>query len=134
MAGGKPHGSNPRFRHEADGRAQILERAERTDERHARRARAVARKTCTHVEFAAEVDVNRLEDVGAFTADIRIRCLACDEPFVFVGPMKMGLSATEPRVNIDGSELHVPVQPSSWGRVGLIRWAGYTAKTGANDG
>jgi hypothetical protein len=38
MAGGKPHGSNPRFRREQDQRAQVLDRAERIDARHDRRA------------------------------------------------------------------------------------------------
>jgi hypothetical protein len=50
MAGGKPHGSNPRFRHEADGRAQILDRAERIEERHARQA---SRRLAARVEPAA---------------------------------------------------------------------------------
>jgi hypothetical protein len=135
MAGGKPHGSNPRFRHEADGRAQILDRAEKIDERRARRARAAARPTCEHPEFNAEVDVVRLDDVGAFTAAVRIHCLACDEPFVFIGSLPSGLSSMEPRVNIDGSELRAPIQPASWGRTGLIGYVGFTAvRVVAGDG
>lgn len=82
--------------------------------------------TCEHPDFHAEVDVNRLSDVGAFAADIRIRCVTCDEPFVFIGSMASGLSGSEPMVNIDGTELHAPIQPRSWGRTGLIGRMSYT--------
>jgi hypothetical protein len=29
---------------------------------------------CNHEDFSAMVDVNRLEDIGRFTADVRIEC------------------------------------------------------------
>jgi hypothetical protein len=83
---------------------------------------------CEHPDFVGEIDVNRLEDVGGFSADIRIHCSACEEPFVFVGSLLSGLSPSEPRVNIDGSELHAPIQPRSWGRTGLIGYAGFDVK------
>jgi hypothetical protein len=88
----------------------------------------VSNPGCTHPDFAAEVDVNRLADVGAFSADVRIRCSACSEPFVFVGSLLSGLSPTEPRVNMDGTELRIPIQPRSWGRTGLIGYAGFDVK------
>jgi hypothetical protein len=83
---------------------------------------------CEHPDFEAEVDVNRLADVGAFAADVRICCVACREPFVFIGSLETGLSSREPRVNVDGTELRIPIQPRSWGRTGLIGYAGFDVK------
>jgi hypothetical protein len=83
---------------------------------------------CEHPDFTGEIDVNRLEDSGGFSADVRIRCSACDEPFVFVGSLLSGLSSQEPRVNMDGTELRAPIQPRSWGRTGLVRYAGFDVR------
>jgi hypothetical protein len=69
---------------------------------------------CPHPDFDAEVDVNRLEDIGAFTADVRIRCIACGEPFAFVG-IPAGLSSDGPRVSVSGLEVHLPLRPVSAG-------------------
>lgn len=80
---------------------------------------------CDHPDFVGEIDVNRFEDTGGFSADVRIRCLACDEPFVFVGSLLSGLSSREPRVNMDGTELRAPIQPRSWGRTGIIGSLGF---------
>lgn len=65
---------------------------------------------CRHDHFVADVTVNRLEDAGAFIADIKIKCQACEIPFVF-GGVKAGLSGEHPMASIDGQELHVPIQP-----------------------
>jgi len=70
---------------------------------------------CGHVEFEASVDVQRIIDKGAFTADIRIRCRDCGAPFEFVG-VAFGSSPTEPRVSIDRHELRAPIVPPG-GRV-----------------
>lgn len=72
---------------------------------------------CPHPDFAAEVDVNRLEDIGAFTADVRIRCIACGTRFQFIGP-EVGLLGDRPMVSLDGCELHVPVRPEGEPRIG----------------
>lgn len=69
---------------------------------------------CPHPDFDAVVDVNRLEDIGAFTADVRIRCIACGEPFSFVG-IPAGLSSEGPRVSVSGLEVHLPLRPASAG-------------------
>ena len=66
--------------------------------------------TCLHEQFAANVAVNRLEDVGLFSADITIRCAQCGEDFGFVG-LEAGYSPTEPRVSIDGLTLIAPIEP-----------------------
>jgi hypothetical protein len=65
---------------------------------------------CEHKNFRAEVDVNRLEDSGAFMADIRIFCTECDLPFVFRG-IEAGLSFEKPMASITGQELHAPIHP-----------------------
>lgn len=67
---------------------------------------------CPHSGHRAEVDVIFLEDVGAWTADVRISCDACGEKFRFVG-VQPGLSGAGPRRSIEGTELHVPIRPVS---------------------
>lgn len=70
---------------------------------------------CAHPGFAAAVDV---------TADVRIRCEACDEPFTFIG-VEAGLSSDGPRVSVQGTELHLPIAPESARMGPLHRW-GFT--------
>lgn len=65
---------------------------------------------CEHPEFRAEVDVNRLEDIGRFHADVRIFCAKCGEAFRFIG-VPAGLSFTGPAVSVDGIELSLPIEP-----------------------
>ncbi len=65
---------------------------------------------CTHQQFRADVDVNRFEDTGAFMADIRVQCIACGEPFRFLG-VDAGLRWDRPTCSIDGRELHAPIEP-----------------------
>jgi hypothetical protein len=66
--------------------------------------------SCEHKDFNARVSVNRLEDTGRFSADIRIQCAACKEPFRFLG-VEAGSSPFEPKVSIDGLELRAPIEP-----------------------
>lgn len=65
---------------------------------------------CPHLEFRATVTVNRLEDTGRFSADVRVECLGCGSPFRWMG-VPAGLSPYEPRVSIDGLELRAPIEP-----------------------
>lgn len=65
---------------------------------------------CAHPDFAAEVDVHRLEDTGKFIADVRIKCVECGEPFRFVG-LPSGIHFSHPTVSIDETELHAPIEP-----------------------
>ncbi len=73
-------------------------------------------ETCPHQGFAADVAVNRLEDTGKFVADIRIRCVQCDEAFRFLG-VPSGLRFDAPTVSIDEVELHVPIEPEGQKRL-----------------
>lgn len=65
---------------------------------------------CPHMNFNARVAVNRLEDVGRFTADVTIECADCGEPFHFKG-LPMGSSPDRPMVSVDGLELRAPIGP-----------------------
>lgn len=68
--------------------------------------------SCEHNDFEAHVNVFRLEDCGAFACEIRVHCKECGEPFTFP-PMPMGLCSHEARINLDGTELRLPMKPKS---------------------
>jgi hypothetical protein len=74
-------------------------------------------KPCPHEDFRADVEVNRLTDVDGgpvtgYSADVRIRCAQCDEPFRWIG-VQAGLNSGRPMVSVDETELHAPVRPAS---------------------
>lgn len=56
--------------------------------------------TCKHPDFEAQVNVNRLEDVGRFSADVTIRCALCGVPFRFIG-LPGGLDLNGASVSVD---------------------------------
>lgn len=65
---------------------------------------------CKHMNFAAKVNVARLEDSGRFMAEIRIECTECGLPFQFVG-LEPGLDLNGARVSIDGLEANMAIAP-----------------------
>jgi len=65
---------------------------------------------CKHMAFDAKVGVARLEDVGRFMAEIRIRCIDCDTPFQFRG-LEPGLDTDGARVSLDGLEANIAIVP-----------------------
>ena len=67
---------------------------------------------CKHMNFAANVEVARLEDSGRFMADITIKCSECGEPFQFVG-LEAGLNLNGATVSIDGLEARMAILPKS---------------------
>lgn len=78
-------------------------------------------KACPHGRFAAEVNVNRIgeddpgNDTGLpnhYSADIRIRCADCGEPFRWIG-VTGGLSPSQPMCSVDETELRAPIRPAS---------------------
>lgn len=69
------------------------------------------REDCEHPIFEAKVEVNRVEDVGKFSADVTINCAKCGSPFVFLG-MKFGVSLSIPLVSLDGTEARLPIAPA----------------------
>lgn len=63
---------------------------------------------CKHENFAAQVDVNRLEDSGRFTADVRIACSQCGTPFRFLG-LPAGVDLNGATVSVDGTEARLAI-------------------------
>ncbi len=67
---------------------------------------------CEHKDFAARVEVNRLEDKNMFAADVTITCLECKKPFRFLG-LPGGVSLSHPTISIDATEARLPIAPGS---------------------
>lgn len=70
---------------------------------------------CEHLNFAAEVDVNRLPQVEGgpvkrYVADVRIRCVECGVAFRFIG-LPAGLDLNGAAVSIDATEAHLAIAP-----------------------
>lgn len=82
--------------------------------------------TCSHQDFNAVVSVTGLVDDPAkelthapadrWTADVRINCVQCGEPFRFL-ELPAGISFQRPMVSIDGLELRVPIEPQGTPRL-----------------
>lgn len=66
--------------------------------------------TCEHREFDAFVEVNRIEDVGRFSADLRIRCRECGIPFRFIG-LPAGVDLNGAAVSVDATEARLAIAP-----------------------
>ena len=75
-----------------------------------------AMNKCSHENFAATVNVNRLTKsdddatVIAHQADIRINCAECGLPFEFVG-VDAGMLPNKPMASVDAQELRAPIRP-----------------------
>lgn len=74
---------------------------------------------CEHPHFKAQVAVHRLTDdagpgspVTGYSADVRVECVACGEPFTFLG-VSAGVSRKLPMCSVDGTEARMPIQPRS---------------------
>lgn len=63
---------------------------------------------CKHEEFESSIFVNRLEDSGRFTADVRIWCKQCQEPFRFLG-LPTGVDLNGASVSVDGMEARLAI-------------------------
>ncbi len=65
---------------------------------------------CNHPDFHSTVNVIRIEDTLSYSAEIRIRCIACGIPFRFTG-LPGGISMTKPTVSIFANEVDLPIEP-----------------------
>lgn len=65
---------------------------------------------CVHMNFAANVTVNRLEDNGQFNADVTIRCADCSMPFRFLG-LPLGMNLQGAAMSPDGLEARLAILP-----------------------
>lgn len=74
-------------------------------------------RACAHEDFAATVEVNRITSseggpVVGYSADIKVSCVGCGEPFRWTG-LKAGLSPRTPMCSLDETELRAPLRPAS---------------------
>ena len=65
---------------------------------------------CKHENFDASVEVNRLEDIGRFVADVKINCLDCGVPFRFIG-LPAGVDINGAAVSADATEARLSIAP-----------------------
>jgi hypothetical protein len=65
---------------------------------------------CPHNKFDCNVQVNRLEDIGRFSADVTIRCEDCGTPMKFLG-LPLGLDLNSAAVSFDGTEARLAIAP-----------------------
>lgn len=65
---------------------------------------------CLHEKFRAEVNVNRLSDIGRFSADVKIRCEQCGSVFRFIG-LPCGIDLNGAAVNPDATEARLAIAP-----------------------
>tara|TARA_R110002074_G_scaffold280676_1_gene452046 strand:- start:689 stop:967 length:279 start_codon:yes stop_codon:yes gene_type:complete len=73
--------------------------------------------TCPHLNFICHADILRLSHdeggpITGYKANIQIKCHDCGLPFRFIG-LAAGAHFAEPRVSIDGLELHAPLEPAT---------------------
>lgn len=75
-------------------------------------------RACPHEDFDAFVEVNRLTandddpTVVGYSADIRVSCHACGEPFRWTG-LRAGLSPGRPMCSVDETVMSAPLRPAS---------------------
>lgn len=75
-------------------------------------------RACPHENFDAYVDVARRTKsdtdptVVGYTAEIRVTCRDCQEPFRWTG-LQAGLSSARPMCSVDETELLAPLRPAS---------------------
>lgn len=75
-------------------------------------------KPCWHENFDAYVDVNRLTKsdddptVVGYSADIKVNCHDCGEPFRWTG-LPAGLSPAQPMCSVDEATMSAPLRPAS---------------------
>ncbi|BCP56285.1 hypothetical protein K32_49020 [Kaistia sp. 32K] len=82
---------------------------------------------CQHHNFHASVRVARLEDVGRFTAEIRITCSDCGVPMQFMG-LQPGYNADGATVSLDGLEANIGIHPRGQRPNPLQELMGYTLR------
>jgi len=65
---------------------------------------------CKHMDFKALVRVVRLEDIGQFSAEVKIECADCHLPFQFLG-LPLGLNLNGATISVDGQEARLAIAP-----------------------
>lgn len=83
--------------------------------------------SCKHLNFHADCKVARIEDLGRFVLEVRVRCVDCKKPFQFVG-VEPGFNYNAPTVSLDGLEGNFPITPEGQQPNPLQAAMGYTVK------
>lgn len=73
---------------------------------------AIDPASCQHLLIGAQVNVQRLEDLGRFIAEITVWCASCKTPFSFTG-LPLAISCDRATLNIDATQLSLPVEPGA---------------------
>ena len=73
---------------------------------------------CDHKNFESTVIITRLKEkesdtvISGYSADLTIKCRDCNMPFEFIG-LEAGLSPFHPMVNVDSTEMRIPIKPAT---------------------
>ena len=65
---------------------------------------------CKHVNLHGHLHITHLEDIGRYTADVRVHCKDCGLPFRFIG-LPAGLDLDGATVSVDGTEVRFAMAP-----------------------
>ena len=65
---------------------------------------------CSHESFECQVSVARIEDIGRFMAEVRVKCVQCGTPFRFLG-LPLGMDYNSACVSPDGLEARMGIAP-----------------------
>lgn len=92
---------------------------------------------CEHEDFAAVVEINRItgDDGGpviGYSADIKVNCLHCGEPFQWMG-LEAGMQPHRPMCSVDGTLLVAPLRPASAPEGFGLGLPGYTVRGYVRD-
>lgn len=79
---------------------------------------------CVHMNFQANVSVARLEDIGQFNAEVKIKCAECGMPFRFLG-LPIGLNLQGACIAPDGLEARLAILPQDRVPAPLDGFTGY---------
>lgn len=69
--------------------------------------------TCEHMEFDAQVVVNRLEDTGLFALDLKVWCKDCALPMEFPQQLPIGIDLHGVARSLSGQELRIAIVPTT---------------------
>ena len=65
---------------------------------------------CPHERFDADAVCVKIEDLGRYMCEVRVRCASCQTPFRFSG-LPVGASFTRGMMSLDGLEARIPMAP-----------------------
>ena len=67
--------------------------------------------SCQHERFDADAVCVKIEDLGRYMCEVRVRCAECQSPFRFSG-LPLGASLDRAMMSPDGLEARIPMGPA----------------------